>query len=296
MSKKHRATKLKNHDALAEVGPPTDQTGPERKEAGASAGARLEKKRYEKELAKLHVELAHLQSWVRGTGARIIVIFEGRDAAGKGGVIKAMTERVSPRVFRVAALPAPSDREKTQMFFQRYMAHFPAAGEIVIFDRSWYNRAGVDRVMGFASPAAVEGFLRQAAPMEKSIIDSGIMIIKYFLDVDMDEQDRRFRERIDNPVKQWKLSPMDIESYRRWWDYSHAYDEMLSRTTSEWAPWWVVDSNDKKRARINCITHFLSQIPYEKVPYKKPRLGKRDKRPDGYKESPLARNHVPAAL
>ncbi|QYZ72046.1 polyphosphate kinase 2 [Neotabrizicola shimadae] len=257
------------------------------------AQKKAEKKRYEKELERLHVELAYLQSWVKATGARIIVVFEGRDAAGKGGVIKALTERVSPRVFRVTALPAPSDREKTQMFFQRYMAHFPAAGEIVIFDRSWYNRAGVDRVMGFASPEKVEHFLKLATPVEKTIVDSGIQLIKYFLDVDMDEQDKRFRERIDNPVKQWKLSPMDVESYRKWWEYSAAYDEMISRSDSEWAPWWVVPSNDKKRARINCITHLLSQIPYERIPYDKPKLGKRAAKPEGYRESGLARNVVP---
>ena len=251
------------------------------------------KKRYETELERLHVELAYLQSWVKATGARIIVIFEGRDAAGKGGVIKALTERVSPRVFRVTALPAPSDREKTQMFFQRYMAHFPAAGEIVIFDRSWYNRAGVDRVMGFASAEKVEGFLKLAAAVEKPIVDSGILLVKYFLDVDLDEQDRRFRERMDNPMKQWKLSPMDVESYRKWWEYSHAYDEMISRSDSAWAPWWVVPSNDKKRARINCITHLLSQIPYERIPYDKPKLGKRAEKPEDYRESGLARNTVP---
>ena len=254
---------------------------------------KAEAKRYEKTLERLHIELAYLQSWVKATGARIIVIFEGRDAAGKGGVIKALTERVSPRVFRVTALPAPSDREKTQMFFQRYMAHFPAAGEIVIFDRSWYNRAGVDRVMGFASAEKVESFLKLVAPVEKTMVDSGIQLIKYFLDVDMDEQDRRFRERIDNPMKQWKLSPMDVESYQKWWEYSHAYDEMISRSDSAWAPWWVVPSNDKKRARINCITHLLSQIPYERIPYAKPKLGKRAEKPEGYRESGLARNIVP---
>lgn len=257
------------------------------------AARKLAKKHYEKELERLQIELAYLQDWVKRTGARIIVVFEGRDAAGKGGVIKTLTARVSPRVFRVTALPAPSDREKTQLFFQRYMEHFPAAGEIVIFDRSWYNRAGVDRVMGFASPEKVEHFLRLAGPIEKTIVDGGIALIKYFLDVDMDEQDKRFRERIDNPMKQWKLSPMDIESYRKWWDYSKAYDEMISRTDSEWAPWWVVPSNDKRRARINCISHFLSQIPYEKLPFDKPKLGKRDKRPSGYKESGMARNIVP---
>ena len=179
------------------------------------------------------------------------------------------------------------------MFFQRYMAHFPAAGEIVIFDRSWYNRAGVDRVMGFATPDKVEGFLRLAAPLEKTFVDSGIILLKYFLDVDMQEQDKRFRERIDNPMKQWKLSPMDVESYRKWWDYTRAYDEMISRTDSEWAPWWIVPSNDKKRARINCITHLLSQIPYERIPFDKPKLGKRDKKPEDFRETGLARNIVP---
>ena len=278
--KKHKASRVQD---LPDAIPPVDP----------KAQKKAEKKRYEKELERLHVELAYLQSWVKATGARIIVVFEGRDAAGKGGVIKALTERVSPRVFRVTALPAPSDREKTQMFFQRYMAHFPAAGEIVIFDRSWYNRAGVDRVMGFASPEKVEHFLKLAAPVEKTIVDSGIQLIQYFLDVDTDEQDTRFRERIDNPVKQWKLSPMDIESYRKWWEYSAAYDEMISRSDSEWAPWWVVPSNDKKRARINCITHLLSQIPYERMDYDKPKLGKRAQKPEHYKESGLARNVVP---
>lgn len=281
-----KSDKKHKDKAVQEV---TDALQPEDPKALRKA----ENKRYEKELERLHVELAYLQSWVKATGARIIVVFEGRDAAGKGGVIKALTERVSPRVFRVTALPAPSDREKTQMFFQRYMAHFPAAGEIVIFDRSWYNRAGVDRVMGFASPEKVEHFLKLVAPVEKTIVDSGIRLIKYFLDVDMDEQDRRFRERIDNPMKQWKLSPMDVESYRKWWEYSAAYDQMIASSDREWAPWWVVPSNDKKRARINCITHLLSQIPYERIPYDKPKLGKRAQKPEHYKESGLARNIVP---
>lgn len=282
-----KTSKKKRNDQTAEAPAMASET-PDPK-----ALRKAQAKRYEKELERLHVELAYLQSWVKATGARIIVVFEGRDAAGKGGVIKALTERVSPRVFRVTALPAPSDREKTQMFFQRYMAHFPAAGEIVIFDRSWYNRAGVDRVMGFASPQKVEDFLKLVAPVEKTIIDSGILLIKYFLDVDMEEQDKRFRERIDNPMKQWKLSPMDVESYQKWWEYSKAYDEMISRTDSAWAPWWVVPSNDKKRARINCITHLLSQIPYERIPFDKPKLGKRAEKPEGYRESGLARNVVP---
>ena len=258
-----------------------------------TAPAKLTSKEYDRQLREIHVELVKLQQWVVATGTKVIVVFEGRDGAGKGGTIKALTERVSPRVFRVVALPAPTEREKSQMYVQRYIKHFPAAGEIVIFDRSWYNRAGVDRVMGFASPQKVEDFLKLAAPVEKTIIDSGILLLKYFLDVDMDEQDRRFRERMDNPMKQWKLSPMDVESYRKWWEYSHAYDEMISRSDSAWAPWWVVPSNDKKRARINCITHLLSQIPYERIPYDKPKLGKRAEKPEDYRESGLARNTVP---
>lgn len=251
------------------------------------------KQRYEAELLRFQGELAHLQTWVKATGARIIVVFEGRDAAGKGGIIKRLTEWVSPRVFRVVALPAPSDREKSQMHFQRYLAYFPAAGEVVIFDRSWYNRAGVDRIMGFADAETVERFLTLAGPFEKAFVESGIQLIKFFVDVGEDEQDKRFRERIENPMKQWKLSPMDLESYRRWWDYSHAYDEMLTRTDSDWAPWWVVPSDDKKRARINCITHLLSLIPYERIPYEKPELGKRQKKPKGFRVSPLSRNFVP---
>ncbi len=281
----------KSDKKLKEQGAKAVDVAPEAKDERSLR--KEQNKRYEKELERLQVELAYLQSWVKASGARIIVVFEGRDAAGKGGVIKALTERVSPRVFRVTALPAPSDREKSQLFFQRYMAHFPAAGEIVIFDRSWYNRAGVDRVMGFASPEKVERFLQQAAPMEKNIVEGGIQLIKYFLDVDMDEQDKRFQERIHNPLKQWKLSPMDVESYQKWWEYSKAYDEMITRTDSGWAPWWVVPSNDKKRARINCITHLLSQIPYERIPFDKPKLGKRAEKPKDYRESGLARNVVP---
>ena len=249
---------------------------------------------YEKEIARLQVEIAHLQAWVKATGARIVIIFEGRDAAGKGGVIRRLTERVSPRVFRVTALPSPTEREKSQMYVQRYFAHMPAAGEVVIFDRSWCNRAGVERVMGFCTEDQAKRFLQLAPAFERTIVDSGIQLLKYFLDVSEEEQERRFRQRIDDPLRQWKLSPMDLESYRRWWDYTAAYDEMLRTTNSAAAPWWVVPSDDKKSARINCISHILKTIPYERVPFDEPKLGKRQKRPDSYEPDPMARNIVPA--
>jgi len=248
---------------------------------------------YNKKLAQLQVELAHLQAWVKKSGARIVIIFEGRDAAGKGGVIKRLTERVSPRVFRVVALPAPSDREKSQIYMQRYIPHLPAAGEIVIFDRSWYNRPGVERVMGFCGEAKARRFLELAPRFEAALVESGITLLKYFLDVSEEEQERRFRQRIDDPLRQWKLSPMDIESYRRWWDYSHAYNEMISMTDTQYAPWWIVPSDDKKRARINCISHILKSIPYERVPYDEPKLGKRQKRPGDFVEDTAVRNVVP---
>lgn len=248
---------------------------------------------YEKELARLQVELAHLQSWVKKNGAKIVIIFEGRDAAGKGGMIKRITEKVSPRVFRVQALPAPTDREKTQIYMQRYIALLPAAGEVVIFDRSWYNRAGVDRVMGFASEKKVKRFLELASRFEAVIVESGVILLKYFLTVSEEEQERRFRRRIDDPVRQWKLSPMDVESYRKWWDYTQAYDEMLRMTDSDHAPWWLVPSDDKKRARINCISHILQSIPYERVKFDAPDLGKRQKRPANYVEDKTIHRKVP---
>lgn len=251
------------------------------------------RKRYEKEMARLQVELAHLQAWVKKAGARIVIIFEGRDAAGKGGTIKRITERVSPRVFRVVALPAPTDREKSQMYMQRYIAHMPAAGEIVIFDRSWYNRPGVERVMGYCSDKQARRFLELTPRFEAAIVESGVTLLKYFLTVSEDEQERRFRQRIDDPLRQWKLSPMDLESYRRWWDYTRAYDEMIRMTDSQHAPWWIVPSDDKKRARINCISHLLKSIPYERVKYQAPALGKRQKRPDDYVEPNVPRNLVP---
>ncbi len=237
---------------------------------------KLSNKEYEAELTKLHGELVKLQYWVQEKGLRIIVVFEGRDAAGKGGIIKRLTERVSPRVFRVVALPTPSEREKTQLYVQRYIPHFPAAGEIVIFDRSWYNRAGVERVMGFCTKKEYVRFLQYTPFFEQTIVESGIQLIKYWLDTSMEEQERRFKQRIDDPRKIWKLSPMDVESYRRWYDYSEARDDMLIATDIDHAPWYIVPANDKKRARLNCISHFLSLIPYEDVTPKKVKLGDRN--------------------
>jgi len=217
---------------------------------------------YSDELRKLHVELAHLQAWVRREGLRIVVVFEGRDAAGKGGVIKALTEKVSPRVFRKVALPAPTDREKTQLYSQRYLAHMPAAGEVVIFDRSWYNRAGVEVVMGFCKEEERDHFLQTTPVLEKLLVDDGIILIKYWLEVSQDEQLKRFQDRVDDTRKHWKFSPMDPESRRRWYAYSRARDTMMNATDTEYAPWHIVRSDDKHRARLNCIKHFLSQIDY----------------------------------
>ena len=239
------------------------------------ASSRMKRKDYEEELRKLQVELCHLQEWVKAKKLRVIILFEGRDAAGKGGTIKAITEKVSPRVFRVVALPAPSDREKTQLFLQRYMQHFPSGGEIVIFDRSWYNRAGVEYVMGFCPPEEHERFLSLCPQMEKYVIDAGIILIKIWLEVGMDEQERRFKARIEDPLRQWKLSPMDTESFRRWYDYSRARDVMFKATSSRHAPWNVIHSDDKRRARLNCIAHVLNTIPYKKLPREKVRLSKR---------------------
>jgi polyphosphate kinase 2 len=236
---------------------------------------KMERKAYEKELRKLQVELCRLQDWVKATGARIIIVFEGRDAAGKGGTIKALSERVSPRVFRVTALPTPSDREKSQMFIQRYVERFPAAGEIIIFDRSWYNRAGVEYVMGFVSKEAHRRFLTRCPEIEKYIVDGGIILIKIWLEVGQEEQEKRFLKRISDPLRQWKLSPMDLESYRRWYDYSKARDLMLEATDVKHAPWHIVRTDDKRRGRLNCIAHILSVIPYKKVAHDKVKLPKR---------------------
>jgi len=246
--------------------------------AADEPASRMKRKAYEKELEKLQVQLCHLQEWVKANKLRVMVLFEGRDAAGKGGTIKAITEKVSPRVFRVVALPAPSDREKTQLFLQRYMQHFPAGGEIVIFDRSWYNRAGVEYVMGFCTPAEHKRFLSLCPQMEKYIIEGGIVLIKLWLEVGMDEQERRFEARIEDPLRQWKLSPMDTESYRRWYDYSRARDMMFKATHSKHAPWHIIRSDDKRRARLNCIAHLLEMIPYKRVRGNKVRLPKRSQK------------------
>jgi polyphosphate kinase len=246
-----------------------------------SQPAELKRKSYEKELKKLQVELCHLQAWATSEGARIILLFEGRDAAGKGGIIKAITERVSPRVFRVVALPAPSEREKTQMFIQRYIPHFPAAGEIVILDRSWYNRAGVEYVMKFCSAAEHQRFLNLCPQVEQWIVETGIILVKIWLEVGKDEQERRFKARITDPLRQWKLSPMDLESYGRWHDYSKARDLMFEATDTSHSPWFVLRSDDKKRARLNGIAHILSLIPYRKVKRPKVTLPKRSKKSDG---------------
>ena len=244
---------------------------------------RMKRKEYEKQLERLHGELVKLQEWVKHDGLKVCVVFEGRDGAGKGGTIKAIADRVSPRVFRVVALPAPSDREKSQMYLQRYLPHLPAAGEIVIFDRSWYNRAGVERVMGFTSEKMVRKFLKAVPLVEKAMVDSGIILIKYWLEVSMEEQTRRLESRIDDPRKVWKLSPMDLKSYSRWYDYSRARDEMFEATDTDFAPWFVARSDDKRRARLNIITDLLSRIPYKKPPREKVKLPQRQKR-GGYRE------------
>jgi len=235
----------------------------------------LKRKDYEQTLAGLHGELVTLQQWVATQGLKVCVVFEGRDGAGKGGTIKAITERVSPRVFRVVALPAPSDREKSQMYVQRYLPHLPAAGEVVIFDRSWYNRAGVERVMGFCSEAQVQKFLQAVPLVEKAIVDSGIILLKYWLEVTAEEQTRRLEARIHDPRKTWKLSPMDLKSYSRWYDYSRARDEMFAATDTKFAPWYVVKSDDKRRARLNVIAHLLGHVPYKQVPREKVTLPRR---------------------
>ena len=259
-------------------------TGTAAKRARSEPKEKLKRKDYDKELARLHVELVKLQGWVVHKGLKVCVVFEGRDGAGKGGTIKAITERVSPRVFRVVALPAPSDREKSQMYVQRYIQHFPGAGEIVIFDRSWYNRAGVERVMGFCDEAQARKFLQAVPLVERAMVESGIILLKYWLEVSPEEQTRRLEARIDDGRKVWKLSPMDLKSYSRWYDYSRARDEMFAATDTGFAPWYVADSNDKKRARLNIIAHLLDKIPYKQAPREKVKLPKRQKA-GGYKDS-----------
>jgi polyphosphate kinase 2 len=248
------------------------------KDGSKKAKAKLKNKEYMKELRSLQAELCHLQEWVKHERRRVIVVFEGRDGAGKGGTIRALTERVSPRVFRVVALPAPTEREKTQMYVQRYMAHFPAAGEVVIFDRSWYNRAGVEKVMGFCTEQQHADFLRLCPLFEKHLVSSGIILLKYWLEVGNKEQERRFEARITDPLRQWKLSPMDLPGRTKWYEYSRARDQMLEATDTKHAPWHILRSDDKKRARLNLLTHFLKQIPYKKVKRDKIKLPKRSKK------------------
>ncbi len=280
--------KQKRHDA--EVRAP--HTGP-RPEADAGLRPKMKRKEYERQMRVLHGELVAMQEWVKATGAKICIVFEGRDTAGKGGTIKRITERVSPRVFRVVALPAPTEREKSQMYIQRYLTRFPAAGEVVIFDRSWYNRAGVEPVMGFCTPAETERFLQLTPGVEKAMADDGILLLKYWLEVSAGEQTRRLTSRIHDPRKIWKLSDLDLKSYRRWYDYSRARDAMFAATDTAWAPWYIAHTDDKRRGRLNIISHLLSQIPYKPLTPADITLPKRQ-RPGGYTEPDLPLRHIPA--
>jgi polyphosphate kinase 2 len=254
---------------------------------------KLKRKDYDAKMEKLHVELVRLQQWVQKKGLKVCIVFEGRDGAGKGGTIKALTERVSPRVFRVVALPAPTEREKSQMYLQRYLPHLPAAGEVVIFDRSWYNRAGVERVMGFATSDQVREFLKAAPAVEKAIVNSGVILLKYWLEVTPEEQTRRLQSRIEDGRKLWKLTPMDLRSYSRWFDYSRARDDMFQATDTAWAPWYVARSDDKKRARLNILRHILKSVPYKKVKPEKIRLPDRQKA-EGYKSPDYPYKYIDA--
>jgi len=265
----------------------------DRPEQGQTSHKRMSRKAFDKELQRLQVELCRLQEWVVQKGLRVVVVFEGRDAAGKGGVIKRITERVSPRVFRVVALPAPTERQKTQLYVQRYIPHMPAAGEVVLFDRSWYNRAGVERVMNFCTQEQYDRFMRICPLFEREIIEDGIILIKYFFDVSREVQEQRFKARAQDPRKHWKLSPMDLESWARWWDYTKAYDAMIKATDTDHAPWYKVPADDKRSARLNCISHLLSMIPYETIPYKLPPLPKRRRRGKGLPDTLSFAHSVP---
>jgi polyphosphate kinase len=269
---------------------PSTGAGPQ--EARAGPPRKMKRKAYEREMRILHGELVAMQEWVKASGARICIVFEGRDTAGKGGTIKRITERVSPRVFRVVALPAPTEREKSQMYIQRYLPHFPAAGEVVIFDRSWYNRAGVERVMGFCTPRETERFLELVPAVEKAMADDGILLLKYWLEVDADEQTRRLESRINDARKIWKLSDMDLKSYRRWYDYSRARDAMFAATDTAWAPWYVAHTDNKRRGRLNLISHLLSQVPYKPLAPRDVRLPKRQE-PRGYVQPDLPLRYIP---
>jgi len=286
MAKKKHG-KHDQHDAETQVPSVTAEPGAE-----AGPPAKMTRKEYERQMTILHGELVAMQEWVKESGAKICIVFEGRDTAGKGGTIKRITERVSPRVFRVVALPTPTEREKSQMYIQRYVEHFPAAGEVVIFDRSWYNRAGVERVMGFCTPEETERFLGLTPAFEKAMTDSGILLLKYWLEVSPDEQTRRLESRIHDPRKIWKLSPMDLKSYSRWYDYSRARDAMFAATDTAWAPWFVADANDKKRARLNIISHLLSQVPYKPPAHTDIKLPRRQQR-GGYVQPDLPLHYIP---
>ena len=294
MAKKDKKKKKNKKNKQVESVPPSQgKDNPNSATAVATEGVKLTTKVYDKELAKLQVELVRLQEWVKEKKLKVVVVFEGRDTAGKGGMIKRITEKVSPRVFRVVALPAPTEREKSQMFFQRYIPHLPAGGEVVLFDRSWYNRAGVEHVMGFCTQDEYEEFMRVCPRFEETMVRSGIILLKYFLDVGQEEQSRRFQARIQDPAKHWKLSPMDVESVSRWWDYTKAYDKMVATTDTPYAPWYVVKADNKKRARLNCIAHLLSKIPYKEVPFEPPSMPKLKKKPDGAPKAPMFKNFVP---
>ena len=291
-SKKSKKPEASNHDEAPRRVVLVPPASIEEFDAASAARPKMKKKEYEAEMRRLQGELVALQQWVTATGAKVIVVFEGRDTAGKGGTIRRITERTNPRVFRHVALPAPTERERSQMYVQRYMAHFPAAGEVVIFDRSWYNRAGVERVMGFCTPEQSKRFLEMVPATEKAIVDSGIVLIKYWLEVSADEQTRRLESRINDPRKIWKLSDMDLKSYSRWYDYSRARDAMLASTDTSWAPWFVANNEDKKRGRLNLISHLLSCIPYE--PLELPDVALPERQPAGdYVEPHLPLRFIP---
>jgi polyphosphate kinase 2 len=279
--------KQKRHGSGAQAPPAVAS-----QEAEAGPPPKMTRKPYEREMRRLHGELVAMQEWVKASGAKICIVFEGRDTAGKGGTIKRITERVSPRVFRVVALPAPTEREKSQMYMQRYVTHFPAAGEVVIFDRSWYNRAGVELVMGFTKPEETERFLGLVPGVEKAMVDSGILLLKYWLEVSPDEQTRRLKSRIDDPRKIWKLSDMDLKSYSRWYDYSRARDAMFAATDTAWAPWYIANTDDKMRGRLNIISHLLSQVPYKPLAHRDITLPRRQ-RADGYVQPDLPLRYIP---
>ena len=286
--KKHKGAEESSESAGVKV----DRQSSAASRDGADVKHKMKRKRYEKEMRVLHGELVAMQEWVKVTGARVCIVFEGRDTAGKGGTIKRITERVSPRVFRVVALPAPSEREKSEMYIQRYMPHFPAAGEVVIFDRSWYNRAGVEPVMGFCTKEQNEKFLEMTPAVEKAMVDSGMILVKYWLEVGPDEQTRRLEGRIHDPRKVWKLSGMDLKSYSRWFDYSRARDDMFRATDTAWAPWFVAHTDVKRRGRLNIITHLLSQVPYEPLATKDVSLPKRQGA-HGYTDPGLLLRYIP---